>query len=145
MDQCSSQHATRSAVVLAAGDARQRITRLRVIRRDEDAETSTGSLQKTLSIQRFSADFLQQHLVPTMEEAIGRGNSSWFYEDVLTELISKNADEIHAVACHGSRWIEIDDLEDYRQAQVLFSSSASSPKSARRRRLAVVENKRNRR
>ncbi|PAP98578.1 MAG: phosphocholine cytidylyltransferase family protein [Mesorhizobium sp.] len=107
-------------------DASQRITQIKLIRGDECAAAPKPPFQKTLSIQRFSSDFLQGHLLSSMSEAIDRGDLSMFYEEALRDLIAKTADDVHAVACHGSRWIEIDDLQDYGRAQVYFSTFAAT-------------------
>jgi histidinol-phosphate/aromatic aminotransferase/cobyric acid decarboxylase-like protein/CTP:phosphocholine cytidylyltransferase-like protein len=86
--------------------------------RNGDPELSRP--RKAASVYLLRRDFLEE-LVPALERAVGEGRVDAFYEAALAELLDRRP--LIAVDCSHLRWAEVDDLDDFANAEYLFSSS----------------------
>ena len=76
---------------------------------------------KTVNIYLLRADFLRQHLIPTLDRQIRQGNVHAYYESVLRDLVAAQHVELQAVDVGDLRWYEVDDLRDLEAAEKLFA------------------------
>ncbi|MGI8483022.1 MAG: aminotransferase class I/II-fold pyridoxal phosphate-dependent enzyme, partial [Thermomicrobiales bacterium] len=76
---------------------------------------------KTLNIYRFSAEFVDTTLTRLLTYYAETFDDNCYYELILGILIYMQQAEIHAEVINGERWAEVDDPNDLRKAELLFS------------------------
>ncbi|MBV9550577.1 MAG: aminotransferase class I/II-fold pyridoxal phosphate-dependent enzyme [Alphaproteobacteria bacterium] len=76
---------------------------------------------KTVNIYRFSARFLAREFVPDLERTVTAGQTGGYYELLLKDVLARDETALVAVDCSAIRWFEIDDDNDRRLAEYLFS------------------------
>ncbi len=75
-----------------------------------------------MNIYRFSKSFLDGEFVPALERTIGAGETGGYYELLLKDTLARGEHVLTAVDCSAIRWYEIDDVNDKRLAEYLFST-----------------------
>ena len=90
------------------------------------ANLATGQQQmfKTMNLLRFSCEDLRELLVPHLDELIGIGAVKTYIEELLANLIAREGFKLAAVRCDDLKWYEIDDEDDLRVAERIFSLPA---------------------
>jgi len=76
--------------------------------------------QKTASVYVLRGEFLSEELVPGLDRFVEEGRVHEFYEALLAEAIQNGRLSLRAVAC--TRWSEIDDANDWLDANYAFST-----------------------
>lgn len=114
---------------VAALDRKDTVQALSIRKSDSQAPgPSEPDLQwKTLSIYFFKKQFSEELLIPEIERTVQAGQCQEFYEQSLIRIVEQVPEALLAVRCEGCPWIEIDDLQDYGRAQLVFSSSNDQP------------------
>ena len=81
---------------------------------------------KTVNVYKFSKSFSRTHYVPFLEAySSALGNNEYYYEQVLRVISMLEKPEIKALITK-HKWYEIDDVQDYDNAEVLFAPDVES-------------------
>ena len=78
---------------------------------------------KTVNIYKLSRSTLRHRVLPLLDRYVEQGRTGIFYEAVLAELIARGELRLATLPTETRRWVEIDTLEDLRQAERLFPRS----------------------
>lgn len=82
-----------------------------------------GTYYKTVNVYRLSREFATRQYLPFLEAYIHAMGQNEYYEQVLRVLTMIDSSTLKALPlADGSRWYEIDDIQDLRIAEVLFST-----------------------
>ena len=84
-----------------------------------------GELYKTVNWYRFSRKYLTEVYMPFLLAYLKVKGDNSYYEDVLRTISPHVTDELTAFSIPTSEWIEIDDEEDLRRAEIIASNSTS--------------------
>ena len=76
---------------------------------------------KTVSIYKFSKDFIQKKYMPLMEAYIKAWGDSSLYESALKVVTMGHKTSIPALVVSGERWYEINDIQDVDIAESIFA------------------------
>ncbi|APO70309.1 nucleotidyltransferase protein (plasmid) [Rhizobium gallicum] len=79
-------------------------------------------LFKTMNLIRLSGNDLRETIVPRLDDLIGSGAVNSYTEDLLSDLVQKKALWIAAARCDDVRWYEIDNEDDLRVAEAMFTT-----------------------
>lgn len=82
---------------------------------------------KTASVQALRKDYLHKLFVPSLNRHIRDGNLQQYYEAILADTVRGRSHTLHGALCEDQRWREIDDPDDLRRAQELFTHSRLQP------------------
>jgi histidinol-phosphate/aromatic aminotransferase/cobyric acid decarboxylase-like protein len=85
-----------------------------------DNAAAFDAAHKTASVYVLPAAFLREELVARLDRFVEEGRVDQFYEAVLSEAVRDGGLRLRAVACE--RWREIDDANDWLDAEYAFSS-----------------------
>ena len=85
-----------------------------------DGAPAFGASHKTASVYVLPAAFLREELVARVDRFVAEGRVDQFYEGVLSEAVRDGGLRLRAVVCE--RWREIDDANDWLDAESAFSS-----------------------
>lgn len=77
---------------------------------------------KTVNIYRFSKEFIVNHYLPFLEAYIRVLGENEYYEQVLRVITLIDGTGIKALPISGKHWYEIDDVQDLRIAETIFST-----------------------
>jgi NDP-sugar pyrophosphorylase family protein len=80
-------------------------------------------LFKTMNLYRLSAETLRQTLVPALDDAIVRGETRAYVEQILSRLIDTQCLRLGSSVCGDLNWFEIDDQRDLRIAERIFAAA----------------------
>lgn len=86
---------------------------------------SYSELYKTVNWYRFSRHYLRDLYMPFLAAYLSAKGKSSYYEDVLRTISPHVTDELSAYSIPASEWIEIDDEEDLRRAEIIASKEKS--------------------
>ncbi len=75
---------------------------------------------KTVNIYKFSKEFLKKDYLPFLEAYCKTMGSNQYYEQVLRVLLSLERHNMKVLKLQGEKWYEVDDLQDYDIAEVIF-------------------------
>ena len=79
------------------------------------------SYYKTVNIYKFSKEFLKNEYLPFLEAYCRTMGKSGFYEQVLKVILSLERNSLKVLKLSGEKWYEVDDLQDYDIAELLFN------------------------
>ncbi len=82
----------------------------------------TNRYYKTVNVYKFAQRFSINTYIPFLEAYIKVMGHNEYYEQVLRVLTLIDNTDLHAVDVAGSRWYEIDDVQDLRIAETIFAS-----------------------
>jgi histidinol-phosphate/aromatic aminotransferase/cobyric acid decarboxylase-like protein len=82
-----------------------------------------NELYKTVNWYRFSGRYLRELYMPFLEAYLSVKGKNNYYEDVLRTISPHVTDELTAYPIETSAWIEIDDEEDLRRAEIIASET----------------------
>lgn len=119
-----------SAVIL---DPQGDIIEVRMKQTAADLGQAGPVLFKTMNLLRLSAETLRDRIVPALDAYAERGAVTVYTEQMLAGLIDDGL-KIAAVRCDELRWYEIDNVDDLRIAEALFSTDATRRVGTRRSR-----------
>lgn len=107
------------------------ITGFRLNQTASDLVADGRRLFKTMNLLRLSASTLKATIVPTLNDVISAGARRTYTEELLGYLIAKRGLRLSAARCDGLSWYEIDNAEDLRTAERIFSgrTPASAPRA----------------
>lgn len=80
---------------------------------------------KTVNVYKFSKSFSRTHYVPFLEAYSSALGNNEYYEQVLRVISMLEKPEIKALITK-HKWYEIDDVQDYDNAEVLFAPDVES-------------------
>ncbi len=81
------------------------------------------SYYKTVNIYKISRRFASDHYLPFLDAYIKVMGHNEYYEQVLRVITLIDTSPLVALSVEGHRWYEIDDIQDLRIAELLFSSA----------------------
>ena len=111
---------TGSAVTLSDGGE------VRAIRMNQTAADARAEpIFKTLNLFNFKAETLAAHLRPALDEMIGCGAVTSYFEQLLKHLIDARGLRLNAADCGDLRWMEIDSEADLRTAEAIFAPAGT--------------------
>lgn len=97
------------------------VSRAMVLKRDQGPDFDYGPALKTVNIYRFSAAYLQAHLVPALDRAVDAGDVRHFYEALIADDVAAGRLRLGALRVPPDAWwAEVDDLEDHAMAEALL-------------------------
>ena len=76
---------------------------------------------KTVNFYKFSRDFSREIYVPALKEYRKKFGDNEYYESVLAEILNENPRCIFARRIENQLWYEIDNANDLRSAEKIFS------------------------
>ncbi len=79
---------------------------------------------KTVNIYKFSKEFSKNKYIPFLKgylKAMGRNE---YYETVLKILTFLPGDDLKVLPLSGEKWYEIDDIQDKKNAEIIFAKTA---------------------
>ena len=85
-----------------------------------------STLYKTVNVYYFSASFLRESFVPTLDLYLSAKTMNSYYEVILGALLYMGNAQLHAQVVSNSRWVEIDDATDLELAEYTFSDDKFS-------------------
>lgn len=88
------------------------------------------SYYKTVSMYRFSADFMADTFIPRLTEYMRNNADRSVYESAIR--LAAGCD-IHTVRLNGERWYEINDIQDIDIAETIFASGTERLKKYQKR------------
>ncbi len=83
--------------------------------------SDTDFYYKTVNVYKFSPEFVNVHYLPFLEAYIKVLGQNEYYEQVLRVITMIDVADMRALPIHGLRWYEIDDVQDLRIAETIFS------------------------
>jgi NDP-sugar pyrophosphorylase family protein len=93
-----------------------------VIKRNQKENFDYSDVAKTVNIYFFKKPFIVGKFLPTIETYIETQSDNSYYELVLGSLIYYGNDDIRAIYVDESEWCEIDDTDDLKKANLLFTT-----------------------
>lgn len=84
--------------------------------------SDTYSYFKTVNVYKFSKQFIVNHYLPFLEAYIKVLGENEYYEQVLRVITLIDRCGIKALPITGMHWYEIDDVQDLRIAETIFST-----------------------
>ncbi|MCM1504721.1 MAG: aminotransferase class I/II-fold pyridoxal phosphate-dependent enzyme [Muribaculum sp.] len=78
---------------------------------------------KTVNIYKFSKNFISSYYLPFLEAYIKAMGNNEYYEQVLRVVTMIDSCNIKGLPVGSLRWYEIDDVQDLRIAEVIFSDA----------------------
>jgi|SRR3989344_605991 len=75
---------------------------------------------KTVNIHKFSKDFVNERLYPSLREHVENDGGTQPIEYVFRDIIKTKNGRISVFLASDYKWIEIDDLSDLRAAESMF-------------------------
>jgi len=100
-------------------DKNKRIVSL--ISKDQFRWKESDDYFKTVNIYKFSKAFSSHLYIPFLEAYVQAIGENSYYEQVLKVLVYTDSIELKALEVPSSYWYEIDDVQDLRIAETLFS------------------------
>lgn len=76
---------------------------------------------KTVNVYKFSKEFSTQYYVPFLEAYQTAFGKNVYYEEALKIISFLKSDELHALKIPGDDWYEIDNENDYHEAERRFA------------------------
>lgn len=92
-----------------------------ILKENKSQNTRCNPGLKTVNIYKFSKQFMETYLIPSLEEVIAEGYHSMFYEFAISRIVKSRAVQLMALPITGLKWFEIDTPEDLQQAERLFA------------------------
>lgn len=92
----------------------------------------THTYYKTVNIYKFSKEFVNNHYLPFLEAYIKVLGENEYYEQVLRVLTLVDKSGIKALPVNDINWYEIDDVQDLRIAETIFSTPEERLKKIQR-------------
>lgn len=78
---------------------------------------------KTVNIYKFSKEFSRKIYIPFLEAYSKAMGDNEYYESVLRVLTLLGDVELKALRLNGEKWYEIDDIQDKKNAEIIFAPS----------------------
>ncbi|MBD5436029.1 MAG: hypothetical protein HDR36_05920 [Treponema sp.] len=75
---------------------------------------------KTVNVYKFSKEFSSQYYVPFLEAYQTAFGKNVYYEEALKVISFLKSDELNALKISGDDWYEIDNENDYNEAERRF-------------------------
>ena len=92
-----------------------------IVLKENDSRKATCSPSlKTVNIYKFSRQFMEAHMIRSLDEAIAEGHHDVFYEFALSKIVKSRTVRLVVLQIAGLKWFEIDKPEDLREAERLF-------------------------
>lgn len=88
---------------------------------------------KTVSIYKFSREFLEKEYIPFLDAYVKAWGNSQFYESALKVIAIQEKPVISAMVLDKEKWYEINDIQDLDIAQTLFAEGHDKLKMYLRR------------
>lgn len=76
---------------------------------------------KTVNVYKFSKEFSAKYYVPFLEAYQTAFGKNVYYEEALKVISFLKSDELHALKISGDDWYEIDNENDYHEAERRFA------------------------
>jgi len=102
------------------------IAKSMVLKADQGPGFDYGPALKTVNIYRLSRKSLVETIVPEMEDFLIRGQTSQYYEAAFAKLIETGRMNMAVMYTEKNKWVEIDTLEDLRDAEKMFVSGSAT-------------------
>ena len=112
---------TMDGTVIKTND--MRIAKALYIKKNQTDGFDYQGMMKTVNIYKFSKHFVLEKFLPAVENYIKTQSSQSYYELVLGSLIYFGNDNIKVTTIPESEWCEIDNVEDLKRAEQMFSSA----------------------
>ncbi|WP_421403848.1 phosphocholine cytidylyltransferase family protein [Agrobacterium fabrum] len=106
-----------AAILSGNGD----IAEIRLKQTAADLTKRPLRLFKTMNLYRFRGEDLRGLIVPHLEYLVSSGGVKSYTEEVLSYLVRSKGLRIAGAICDGLRWYEIDNEDDLRKAELIFS------------------------
>ncbi len=97
-----------------------------LISKDHFNYKEKDSYYKTVNIYKFSKNFLKNEYLPFLEAYCKTMGQSGFYEQVLKVILSLEKNSVKVLKLSGEKWYEVDDLQDYDIAELLFNDDKTT-------------------
>lgn len=92
-----------------------------LISRDQFRWKDSGEYFKTVNIYKFSKEFSSKKYIPFLDAYVQAIGENSYYEQVLKVLVYTDCIDLKALQVPSRYWYEIDDVQDLRIAETLFS------------------------
>lgn len=89
------------------------------VSKDRVAQHNQSELYKTCNWYRFEQEFFSKYYMPFLNAYIAAYGSSAYYEDVLKIIVPVSQAPMWSYSIDSDTWMEIDDEEDLRRAEIL--------------------------
>ncbi len=76
---------------------------------------------KTVNIYKLSADYLRSTYVPFLGAYVQTMGNNEYYEQVLRVVTTLERQDLVAMRLNGEKWYEIDDIQDYMNAETVLA------------------------
>ena len=84
---------------------------------------------KTVNIYKFSKEFLEHSYVPFLSAYSQAMGNNEYYEQVLRIITLLERQDLKAMRLQGEKWYEIDDIQDFDNAETIFAPNAEKLQS----------------
>jgi histidinol-phosphate/aromatic aminotransferase/cobyric acid decarboxylase-like protein/choline kinase len=95
------------------------------ISKNDISRYSYSELYKTVNWYRFSRRYMCDRYMPFLNAYLSVKGKNSYYEDVLRTISPHVTDELTGYQIPASEWVEIDDEEDLRRAEIIASKATS--------------------
>ena len=75
---------------------------------------------KTVNIHKFTGRFVEDTLKPYVKQIAAQSNGTEPLETVMDKIV-RDKKCLTGLILSGQKWFEVDDLNDLRQAEIIFS------------------------
>jgi len=76
---------------------------------------------KTVNLYKLSAEYLRRTYVPFLSAYVQTMGNNEYYEQVLRVVTTLERQDLVAMVLDGQKWYEIDDMQDYQNAETVFA------------------------
>lgn len=90
---------------------------------------------KTVNLHKFSRSFVKEVMLPVLEDEVRQSGGKSPLEYVMKKIVTDRLVPIKGLMTNGLKWAEIDDVEDLKRAEQMFSDGKPSSRGNREKKI----------